>query len=1065
MRHRYVLMGGICSTLLAAWLAGPPVPHARAEQGTKPAYDAKLFKAMKFRNIGPFRGGRVTAVAGVAGQKHTFYFGSTGGGVWKTTDAGVTWRSVSDKDFKSASVGAVAVAPSDRNVVYAGMGSACVRGNTSPGDGVYRSTDAGETWVHAGLPDAGQIARIVVHPTDPDLVYAAVLGHAFGPSPQRGVFRSRDGGRKWDRVLFVSDEAGAADLAMDPSNPRILYAAIWRAERKPWGFTSGGPGSGLRKSVDGGDTWTELTDGLPKGVKGRIGVSVSGADPRRVYALVEAEDGGLYRSDDSGKTFRLINSDRNLRQRAWYYMHVHADPKDAATVWVLNVALWRSEDGGKSFQPVRAPHGDHHDLWIDPNDPQTIINGNDGGANVSTNGGRTWSTQANQPTAEMYRVAVDGRFPYHVYGCQQDNSCVAIPSRTDGSAIERQHWYVIGGCESGHVAVDPRNPEVTYSGCYGGTIGRYDHASGQEREIMAYPQLAVGQAPKDLKYRFQWNAPILISPHDPGALYHTSQFVHRTGDEGQTWRTVSPDLTRNDPAKQASSGGPITQDNTGVEVYGTIFALAESASERGVLWAGSDDGLVHVSRDDGRTWANVTPKRMPEWGQVNAIDLSAHAPGRALLAVTRYKLDDFKPYIFRTDDFGVGWVQIADGKNGIPESHFVRVVREDPQRKGLLFAGTEFGLYVSFDDGRRWQPFQQEMPVSPITDLAFSGGDLVVATQGRSFWILDDLTPLREISDSIAAARIHMFAPRETVRFGGGPPSGGERSAGENPPTGAIIRYALAEAPKEGQELKLEIVDAQGRVLRSLSSLKEEYSAPNPIARFLPPGTLPARKLDAEAGMNRYVWNMRLGDPTLTDDAILWGSAQGPRVPPGTYMARLRLGDQVQEKQIRIVKDPRLQVTQEDLRAQHDLARRIWSSLSESHGAIKRIREIRTQADDLTRRLTEAGRGGGLEETVSSLKVKLAAIEEAIYQTRNQSSQDALNYPPRLDNQLLALLGIVESADARPTDGSVERYGELRSELERLLTQLREVESVELARFNELVRATDTPAVILPASR
>ncbi|MGB5173666.1 MAG: glycosyl hydrolase, partial [Thermoanaerobaculia bacterium] len=570
---RLVLLG------LALMTIGLPVRAADDE--SKDGTEESFLEALEFRNIGPFRGGRVTAVTGLAGDSQTYYMGSTGGGVWKTTDAGTTWSNISDDSFQVGSIGAVAVAPSDPNVIYVGTGSACPRGNVSPGNGIYRSTDAGKTWHHLGLDETGQIARIHVHPKDPDLIYVAALGHIFGPNEERGVFRSSDGGSTWDKVLYVNDRAGAVDLTLDPSNPRILFAAIWEAERKPWTMLSGGESSGLYRSKDGGDSWDEMTEGLPEGIKGRIGVSISAADSNRVWALVEADEGGLFRSDDGGDEFLLINPDRNFRQRAWYYTHVFADPRDPQTVYVLNTGIWKSTDGGKSFSYIRAPHGDHHDLWINADDPLNLINGNDGGANVSFNGGKTWSTQGNQPTAEMYRVAVDGQFPYRVYGCQQDNSCVSLPSRTSSSGIARYDWYEIGGCESGHVAVDPRNPDISYAGCYGGSIGRYDHATDQQREINAYPQLAVGQAAKDLRYRFQWNAPIRLSPHDPDVLYHTSQFVHRSTDHGQSWEVISPDLTRNDEQKQGYAGGDLTWDNTGVEVYDTIFAFEESRQTKG----------------------------------------------------------------------------------------------------------------------------------------------------------------------------------------------------------------------------------------------------------------------------------------------------------------------------------------------------------------------------------------------------------------------------------------------------------------------------------------------------
>ena len=1049
-------------------LAAPAAPlHAEetpGAEGPPPAFKPELFKALDFRNIGPFRGGRVTAVTGVRGQTDTFYMGSTGGGVWKTTDGGVTWSNVSDKFFKTASIGAIAVADSDTNVVYAGTGSACIRGNVSPGDGVYRSTDGGRTWKHAGLADAGQIGRIRVHPADPDLVYAAVLGHAFGPSEERGVYRSKDGGATWERVLFVSDKVGAVDLAMSPQNPRILFAAMWRAERKPWTLISGGDGDGLYRSLDGGTTWKEVTKGLPEGVKGRIGVTVSGADPDRVWALVEAEKGGLFRSDDGGGSFRLVNPDRNFRQRAWYYTHVFADPVDRNTVYVLNTSIWRSDDGGKQFSVIRGPHGDNHDLWIAPEDPRILINGNDGGANVSYNGGKSWSSQATQPTAEIYRVTVDDQFPYRVYGCQQDNTCFSIPSRTASSGIQRQDWYVIGGCESGYVAVDPRDPEVTYSGCYGGAIGRYDHRTDQEREVMAYPQLAVGQAARDLKYRFQWNAPIRISPHDPSILYQASQFVHRSRDGGQSWEVISPDLTRNDPDKQGYAGEPITRDDTGIEVYDTIFALEESPEVAGLLWAGSDDGLVHLSRDGGGHWEDITPKKMPDWGQVNMIEPSSHDPGRAFLAVTRYRQDDFRPYIFRTNDYGSHWEQLTDGKNGIPENAFVRVVREDPARKGLLYAGTEFGLYVSFDDGKRWQSFQQNLPVTPVTDLAIKGSDLVVATQGRSFWILDDLTPLRALDEKTAGSPLDLFTPRDTYRFGGGSSFGSRGAAGQNPPGGVLIRYTLAKAPEKDQELKLEILDGQGKVLRTLSSVKPEPRAPNPFRRLMGDRG-EAAKLPAEEGMNQYVWDFRLPDARMEEDAVVWGSASGPKVPPGRYQARLSLGETSRTVSFQVLEDPRLKATQQDLEAQYDLARKIWLGISESHDALRRLRDVRKQVEDLVKRLDDGGKGEGLAEAADAVKKKLGDIEQSIHQVHAESSQDVLNFPPKLDNQLVGLLGVVEGADARPTDGALQRYGDLRGELDGDLASLEDVFANELKTFNDLASGRLTAPVFVPPRR
>lgn len=1082
---------------------------APALAAPEPTAFERSVQAMEYRLVGPFRGGRSTAVTGVPGDDRTFYFGSTGGGVWKTTDGGLHWRNVSDKrreidpppepaimgdvdaalaaagrlrppvggmpqldaklreragdSFGSASVGAIAVAPSDPNVVWVGMGSVDIRGNTSPGDGVYRSTDAGATWHHMGLPEAGQIGRIRIHPSDPDVVYVAALGHAFGPNPERGVFRTTDGGLSWQKILYVSDKAGAVDLAMDATNPRILYAAFWEAVRLPWDMISGGPGSGLYKSTDGGNSWVQLTEGLPEGTLGKIAVSVSPVAPDRVYALVEHETAwGLYRSDNGGRKFRRISEDRNLVTRAWYYTKVYADTHDANTVYVMNVQMWRSDDGGRRFVPIRTPHGDNHDLWISPDDPQVMIQANDGGANVTYDGGQTWSTQANQPTAELYRVTVDDQFPYWLYGGQQDNSPVAIPSRTGGGGIQRHDWYAPAGCETAYVAVDPRDPDITYGGCYGGSIGRYDRSLEHEQEVMAWPQMAVGRGAKDLRFRFQWNAPIRISPHDPDVLYHASNVVHRTRDAGHSWEIISPDLTRDDKSKQGLAGGPITKDNTGVEVYGTIFALEESPHEKGLLWAGSDDGLIHVSRDDGGSWADITPKAMPEWGTVNVIALSPHAPGKAYAAVHRYRLDDFQPYLFRTNDYGKSWQLLTDGQNGIPADHFVRAVAEDPAREGLLYVGTEFGMYVSFDDGKSFQPFQLNLPVTPITDLQAKHGDLIVATQGRSYWILDDLSPLHQLDEAVVEADLHLFAPRPAVQFAGGggnAPAG--TPAGDNPPYGAVIHYKLPDGlDEEGDdvpEVRLEILDGSGAVLRSLSSQEEERTAPS-IWRRLFPELFEPRKLSAEQGMNRYVWNLRLRDPHLVDDAVLWGGPQGPEVPPGTYQARLTVGDQSATVLFEVVADPRRDVTQAEHEARFTLARRIWEDLERSHDVIRKARAIRTQVEAIA----EVSDGELVDEAASVIAERVTAIEEQVLQTKSEAPQDILNFTPMLDNQFVYLMSVVESAPGEPTQASQERYRELASELEAIEGELARIVADELDAFETLLDTSEVGRVVVP---
>jgi photosystem II stability/assembly factor-like uncharacterized protein len=962
--------------------------------------------------------------------------------------------------FAAGSIGAIAVAPSDANVVYVGTGSACPRGNVSPGKGVYKSTDAGETWHFVGLPEAGQIGRIEIHPTDPDVVYVAALGHIFGPNPERGVYRSTNGGLTWSKVLYVSDSAGAVDLSMDPSNPRVLYAAVWQVERKPWTLIGGGPDSGLYKTTDGGNTWVELTEGLPEGDKGKIAVAVSPAYPGRVWALVEHEEGGLFRSDDGGGKFRLVSGNRELRQRPWYYTHVAADPLDVNTVYVLNVMMWRSDDGGKTFMPVRTPHSDNHAIWINPEDPRNMIQGNDGGANISFNGGMTWSEQSNQPTAELYRVTVDDQNPYWLYGGQQDNSAVAIPSRTSDGAISRQHWYAPAGCESAYIAIDPRNPNITYGGCYGGSITRYDRALGVQEEVMAWPQMAVGQQAADLRFRFQWNAPIRISPHDPSTIYHCSNFVHVSRDEGHSWQVISPDLTRDDESKQGYAGEPITRDNTGVEVYGTIFAFEESPHRAGLLWAGSDDGRVHLSENGGDDWRDITPPDLPEWGTVNVIELSAHGEGRAFLAVHRYRMDDFAPYIFRTDDFGASWRKISDG-NGIPDDHFVRVVREDPRRKGMLYAGTEFGVFVSLDDGASWRSLQLDLPVTPITDLAVKRGDLVVATQGRSYWILDDLSVLRQLADGIDSTAPHLFAPRPAVRWvdGAGGFDMSTEPAGSNPRYGAMIHYLLPEGfdAAEDGEVKLEILDGGGEVLRTLSSATPEYQAPN-LFRMLVPELFEPPLLDARPGANRYVWNLRLPDAMLQPGTVIWGSPQGPRVPPGSYQARLTIGEWSAAADLDVVGDPRSDTRREDIVEAFELAREIWRATARAHEALGLIRDVRGQATELAGRVDDEAVAARAEE----LSAALTAIEVQLNEPKIQSSQDMLNYTSRLDNQLVSLQMTVDSAVGVPTEGSVEYFNELSSELDRLSAELDTALAEHLPALEELLSAAGSPRIILP---
>ena len=1050
------VLGIVLAGVLVAGRATPssaqrrPARPAPAAEPARPRFDSTLFQSMRWRSIGPTRGGRVTAVAGVVGQRSVYYHGATGGGVWKTTDGGMNWFPVADSILGAGSIGAIEVAESDPNVVYVGTGESPLRGNVSPGDGMYRSDDAGRTWRRIGLRDAGQIAAIRVHPHNPDLVYAAVLGHAFGRNAERGVYRSRDGGATWQQVLTRGDSAGAIDIAMDPSNPRVLYAAFWQAVRRPWEMSSGGAGSGLLKSTDGGDTWTDITRnaGLPRGMVGKIGVSVSHVNSERVWAIVEAEDGGVFRSENGGRTWTRTSEDRNLRQRAWYYTHIHADPGNHDGVYVLNVGFHRSGDGGRTFTPIPTGHGDNHALWIDHTDPQRMVEGNDGGAHVSVNGGRTWTTLENQPTAQFYHVVTTSDFPYRVCGAQQDNSTLCIPSRTGGGTIGRADWQILGGCESGYIAVRPDSTDISYAGCYGGQLDRQDLRTGQERSIMVWPDNPMGHGVEDSRYRFQWTYPIVLAPRDPNTLYVTSQHVHRTTNSGQSWSVISPDLTRNDRSKMGPSGGPITRDNTSVEYYGVVFALAPSPREAGVIWAGSDDGLVHLTRDGGGSWQNVTPPDLPEWALISIIEASPHDAGTAYVAATRYKWDDFTPFIYRTADYGRTWTRIT---GGIPANHFIRVVREDPVRRGLLYAGGEFGIYVSFDDGRQWQSLRLNLPVVPIHDLAIASNDLVAATHGRSFWILDDLTPLHQLADSVVTADAFLYKPRDVVRFGlgggfgGG--GGGGPIAGRNPPGGAVVQFTLRAVPDTTTEVRLEFLDSAGTVIRSYTSRAREQ----------------ANRLDTlRAGMNRFVWNMRYPNATTFQGLIMWaGNVTGPLAPPGRYQVRLTAGGRTQTQEFRLLPDPRLNVPPQDYAAQFALLIRIRDRLSDANNAVVRIRAIRSQLEQVTERLQGVSSAPAIRAAADSLRRRITAIEEAIYQTRNRSGQDPLNYPIRLNNRIAALSGVVASAEARPTDQAVEVFNELSGLLQAELDKLSAVVSTDLPAFNALVREANIPALVV----
>ncbi|MBV8497078.1 MAG: glycosyl hydrolase, partial [Gammaproteobacteria bacterium] len=938
----------------------------------------------------------------------------------------------------------------------------CPRGNITYGDGVYKSTDAGRTWQHIGLPDSRHIGRVAIHPTNPDIVLVAALGHAFGPNEERGIYRTSDGGQTWKRVLFKDRDTGGIDVAFDPHHPDTVFASLWQVRRTPWGFASGGPGSGLYRSHDGGLTWTQLSShGLPEGPLGRIGVSVSGADGQRVYAAVEAKEGGIFRSDDGGASWTRINSDHRFRQRAWYYSHIFADPAARDTVYVLNTGAFRSVNGGKDFELLPAPHGDHHALWIDPLAPQRLINGNDGGATLSIDGGQTWTQQENQPTAQFYHVVADNHWPYRIYGAQQDNTTIAIASRANVSVIGtgvigRQDWYPVGGGESGYIAPDPRDPEIVYANSNSGEINRYDHRTDNMRDVSVYPLSQQGRGAADQKYRIQWTEPVLVSAHDSNVLYTATQYVMRSADQGRSWQAISPDLTRNDKSKQQPSGGPITLDITSVEYYDTVFTVAESPLHQGLLWAGTDDGLIHVTHDDGHSWQNVTPKDMPEWSMVSIIEASHHDEQSAYAAIDRHKLDDLQPLIYRTHDGGKSWARIA---SGIPTGAYVRSVREDPRRRGLLYAGTELGVYVSFDDGAHWQPLQLNLPVTPVHDLVVKDDDLVAATHGRSFWILDDVTPLRQLEPG-AAAQFRLYRPERAYRLHFPDEVNRRRPVGENPPSGAIIDYVLAAKPAAGEELKLEIADAQGQVLRTFSN--------HPKPKFEQPAEWPDREksnqlLPADAGMNRFVWDLRVEDPVQIPGAFYTDDGpKGPVVNPAAYRVRLSLGNAALSEPLELALDPRLKdtVTDGDLAAHWDLMQRTAADIEALHRAVNQIRAVRKQLE------AAPGAGGAPAapaKHAAAVGARMSRIEEELIQVNMKASEDSLRYPVKLNEQYDGYIATIDHEDVRPTQPQLEVFAEIHGRLDHELAAWRSLQAGDLHALSEERQRAGLATVAVPS--
>ncbi len=1013
------------------------------------------FSGMRWRSLGPYRGGRVLAVSGVPGQPDVYYFGAVAGGVWKTTNGGASWKPTSDRS-PIMSVGAIAVAPSDPNVLYVGTGEACIRNDISFGDGVYRSTDGGQHWTNIGLRDTQHIARVLVDPTDPDIVLVAALGHAYGPNSERGIFRTQDGGKTWRKVLYRDERTGGTDLAFDPNNARIVYAALWQTVRSPWGLTSGGPGSGLFRSTDDGLTWKELQAGLPAGPLGKMSIAV-GADSSRVYVLVEAAEGGLFRSNDGGDSWRRVNAEHRLRQRGWYFTHLFADPRDPDTVYVLNFAAFRSTDAGRTFGVLPIPHGDHHALWIDPSNPARMIEGDDGGATISVDGGRTWTAQDNQPTGQFYRVTTDNDFFYHVYGSQQDNTSVAIASRTDHGGIDRSDWHSVGGGESGYIAPDPVHPGIVYASGYAGTITRWNSRTEQAQMISAWPQFMDGQYAAQVRHRYNWTSPVLISPHDANVLYHGAERVFKTTDGGMSWAPISPDLTRNDTGKQQTSGGPIEKDNAGTEYYDTIYTIAESPLQKGLIWVGTDDGLVKLTRDGGSHWVDVTPRGLPEWIRVNIIEPSPFAAASAYLAADQHQLDDFHPYVYRTDDFGRTWQGITAG---LPQDAYVHSIREDPKRKGLLFAGTEVGPYMSFDDGAVWQSLQLNLPRVPVYDLQVKRDDVVVATHGRGFYTLDAIGPLRQNSPDIESADVHLFHPAPAYRIRS---SGGRaETAGENPPGGAVLDYYLKTAARSS--VVLQVLDAGGQVIRTYSN-EEKPAGDRPLSERADGSR--AQRLPAHAGLNRFVWDLRYDAPTGVDGAVYMEGSQlaGPTALPGSYAVRLTVGARTEAQPLEIRRDPRVDATFADLQKQLQLGLKIRDLISRTHAAVNEIRSLRQQLTALQGRAAAAPKATTIVTAVRELGARATSIEEQLFQVKKTSVKDSFNYGGRLNDMLIALAASVERADAAPTQGQYAVFEMLAQQTEAQLSAWDKLLKEDLPALNDQAHRLNVRAIDIPVLR
>jgi len=1017
--------------------------YKRKKQQNTTQFAEKYYDAIQWRNIGPFRGGRSCAVTGVPGKANLFYMGSTGGGIWKTTDAGNTWQNISD-GFFGGSMGSIAVSEWDNNVIYAGAGEKTVRGNVSSGDGIWKSVDAGKTWKSIGLKNSRHVPRIRIHPKNPNIVYAAVLGDLYKSSNERGVYKSVNGGDTWKKVLFANADAGAVDLIIDPNNARVLYASTWNVRRTPYSLSSGGDGSSLWKSIDGGDTWTNISSnkGLPKGIWGINGVTVSPVNSDIVWTLIENKNGGVYKSTDAGKTWKLINSERKLRQRAWYYTRLYADTQDENGLYVLNVRYHRSKDGGKTYETFNAPHGDHHDLWMAPEDNQRMIIGDDGGAQVSFDAGENWTTYFNQPTSQFYRVTTDNHFPYRIYGAQQDNSTIRISHRTNGRFINDKDWESTAGGESAHIAVDPNDNDIVYGGSYGGFLTRVNHRTKETRAINVWPDDPMGHGAEDFKYRFQWNFPIFFSPNNTKKLYAASNHLHATTNEGQSWEIISPDLTRNDPKTLKSSGGPITQDNTGVEYYGTIFAAAESPKEDGLIWTGSDDGLIHITKDGGKNWQNITPKAMPEWMMINCIEIDPFHKGGAYVTGTKYKTGDYRPYIYKTTDYGVTWKKIT---NGIGNEDFTRSMRVDPKRKGLLYAGTERGMYVSFDDGSSWSKFQLNLPTVPITDLAVKNDNLIAATQGRSFWIIDDLTPLHQIKNDMTNQDLFVFKPLPSYRMNGGN-GRTSKTQGQNHVGGVGVNFYVKDTAT-ADTISLAFLDSNKQLIKKYSNHPDKVKKEG--------------QLKVKPGSNQFNWNMMYPDAEKVKGMILWwASLSGPKALPGNYTVELTKNGTSKSQEFTILKDPRTEATDADMKAQFDFILSVRDKMTEIHKALKNVKKVKGQIAQL-KKSADKEKDKELLDFATKISKAVTVIENNLYQTKSKSNQDPLNFPIKLNNKLGHLNSLSSIGNFKPTDQAVAFKNEITKQIDKELAALYFLFNNDVKELNKKVKASSIDLIKL----